>query len=672
MAVLEYDFAVEVNLMSKKTPRLSLVILEFLGSMNLAIMLLCAVAISSAIGTMLKQNQPFEDYLLRFGPFWFEVFKDLGLYNIYATSWFLAINAFLVVSTLVCVYRNAPGMLREISSWKDSVQHRSLAGMRYSVSLAFSGDAERQRDAAATLLVSAGYQVRAKPQGEAILIAAKKGMFNRLGYILTHLSIVVICLGGAMDSSFQFAIKEWLGQIKIETRNIPASEVPDNSWLDEDNWSFRGNVNLPEGSSADLVFLNQGEGYLVQKLPFEVELKDFRIEHYITGQPKSFESDLIIHDPDLDSPLEKTISVNHPLIHKGLAIYQASFQDGGSELQFKTWPLRGNVQDAVALDLAVFKEQVLSLQGRNYQLELDDFRLFNINPVLDAQGESSFKNFGPNFTIRLRNSAGQALEYQTYMAPLDFEGRLYFTSGMRTSPTEQFQFLHIPADENVSLERFMNFLSLLYNTEKMTQIITRSVEAEILNADSPEQAQQLTQSMLLLLQQFLEGGYEGIIQDMQQNVPEARREEIFNAYLKVLRSVLGEAYRELFAQEPTEEQWAFYSAAVEAINTLPFYQSPVFIQLKNFNHIQASGLQITKSPGTFWVYLGCAMLTAGIFMLFYLNRQRLWIWIEGNEVLFAGQSHRKTNDFPQEFAALSEKIKRILEQEEQSILESKK
>ena len=654
--------------MSKKTPRLSLAVLEFLGSMNLAIMLLCAVGISSAIGTMLKQNQPFEDYLLRFGPFWFEVFKELGLYNIYASSWFLAINAFLVVSTLVCVYRNAPGMLREVGSWKDAVQHRSLAGMRHAISLSFSAGAEVTRDNAAALLASAGYQVRAKQQGEAILISAKKGMFNRLGYILVHLSIGVICLGGAMDSSFQFAIKQWLGDIKIETRNIPASEVPAISWLDADNWSFRGNVNLPEGSRADLVFLNQGDGYLVQKLPFEVELKDFRIEHYKTGQPKSFESDLIIHDPDLAEPLEKTIAVNHPLIHKGLAIYQASFQDGGSELELQTWSLQGHDSDSIELGLQVFTHEALLLKGESYQLELDDFRLFNINPVLDEQGEQEFKNFGPNFTVRLRNSSGQALEYQTYQLPLEFEGRQFFTSGMRTSPAEPYRFLHIPADENYSLERFMAFLSLLHNVEKMNAIIAKNVQVDLWQPESAggEQGQpeQLAQSMVLLLQQFLQGGYEGIIQEMQ-HVPEARREEVFNAYLKVLRSVLGEAFRELYPQEPTAEQWQFYSAAVEAINTLPFYQSPVFFQLKSFKHIQASGLQITKSPGTFWVYLGSAMLVAGVFMLFYLNRQRLWIWIEDNELLLAGQSHRKTNDFPQEFAKLSAKLAQVVEQGDQ-------
>ena len=178
--------------MSKKKSYFSLVLLEFLGSMNLAIMLLCAVGISSAIGTILEQNKPFEDYLLHFGSFWFEVFQMLGFYNIYVSSWFLVINAFLVVSTLVCVCRNAPGMLREISSWKDAIQHHSLTRMRHSLCLPFTASERAMRDKTSALLVSASYQVHTKQQGNVILISAKKGMYNRLGYILAHLSIVVI------------------------------------------------------------------------------------------------------------------------------------------------------------------------------------------------------------------------------------------------------------------------------------------------------------------------------------------------------------------------------------------------------------------------------------------------------------------------------------------------
>ena len=58
------------------------VLLDFLGSMNLAITILVIIAIASAIGTVLQQNQPYNNYIIKFGPFWHEFFLKLNLYDI--------------------------------------------------------------------------------------------------------------------------------------------------------------------------------------------------------------------------------------------------------------------------------------------------------------------------------------------------------------------------------------------------------------------------------------------------------------------------------------------------------------------------------------------------------------------------------------------------------------
>ncbi|MBU2769197.1 cytochrome c biogenesis protein ResB, partial [Acidithiobacillus ferrivorans] len=89
-------------------------VVNFLGSMRLAVSLLVLLAIASVIGTVLNQQQPYEDYALKFGPFWFDVFRDLGLYNVYRTNWYLAIVGFLVLSTSTCLIRNTPRMIREM------------------------------------------------------------------------------------------------------------------------------------------------------------------------------------------------------------------------------------------------------------------------------------------------------------------------------------------------------------------------------------------------------------------------------------------------------------------------------------------------------------------------------------------------------------------------------
>ncbi|MDX1574394.1 MAG: cytochrome c biogenesis protein ResB, partial [Methylophaga sp.] len=98
--------------------------------MELAITLLLTLAIASVIGTVLQQNQPYTDYVIKFGPFWFEVFEKLGLYDVYSAVWFLAILALLVVSTTVCVVRNAPAMVRDIWQLRTQVQKKSLRLMQ--------------------------------------------------------------------------------------------------------------------------------------------------------------------------------------------------------------------------------------------------------------------------------------------------------------------------------------------------------------------------------------------------------------------------------------------------------------------------------------------------------------------------------------------------------------
>ena len=70
---------------------------ELLSSMRFAISLLTVIAIASVIGTVLKQNEPYPNYVNQFGPFWAEVFRSLTLPTVYSAWWFLLILTFLVV-----------------------------------------------------------------------------------------------------------------------------------------------------------------------------------------------------------------------------------------------------------------------------------------------------------------------------------------------------------------------------------------------------------------------------------------------------------------------------------------------------------------------------------------------------------------------------------------------
>src|SRR3546814_350761 len=97
-------------------------VVELLGSMRFAVSLLMFICVASLIGTVLQQNQAANSYLDQFGPFWFTVFDKFSIWHIYNSWWFLLIMAFLVVSTTICLLRNAPKMVREMRSFREYVR----------------------------------------------------------------------------------------------------------------------------------------------------------------------------------------------------------------------------------------------------------------------------------------------------------------------------------------------------------------------------------------------------------------------------------------------------------------------------------------------------------------------------------------------------------------------
>ena len=638
------------------------ILLEFLGSMNLAITVLVAIAVASVIGTVLRQNEPYTNYVIEFGPFWFEVFQSLGLYDVYKAWWFVALLGFLLLSTSVCVYRNGPTMLRDMRQYRLNAKRNSLRAMHHSVEWQVKGKLEDVRATIAAGLEVHGFRTRLKQHDDHIMLAAMKGAVNRLGYLFTHIAIVVICIGGLIDGNLPLQIAEWRGQVKIETRDIVASKVPEESVLNSDNSAFRGSVNISEGDSASIVFLNVRDGYLVQELPFRVELKDFRIEHYPTGQPKSFESDLVIHDDDLPAPLEKTIAVNYPLVYKGYAIYQASFSDGGSKLKMKLWPLYDADMETIELKGNVLGKVPLKGSEGSLSIELNEFRKFNINPVKNDEGEIEQKNYGPNFTFKVRDQSGQAREYINYMSPIPLDGRLFMMSGVRDAPDEEFRYLHMPVDEKGSINRFMNMRASLLNTKYIAGIANKVVEELVASIPSAKNAvrEDLLRTVVRTTELFAEGGDQAIADHITQNIPEDKREVAGTAYFNMLRSVIGKVYIDVLKKEGvdlsngiSEKQATFFDDAWNAMSRLKDYGGKFYLQLNDFEHVEASGLQITKAPGQDIVYLGCVMLCVGIFMLFYIPQRRYWAWMKQKgdsvEVIFAGMGNRHERDLAIEF-----------------------
>ena len=679
-------------------------IVELVSSMRFAISLLTLIAIASVIGTVLKQNEPIPNYVNQFGPFWFEIFNKLGLYAVYSTWWFLLIMAFLVVSTSLCIVRNAPKMLKDMRSWRENVREQSLCNFHHKAEWSAVGAPAKWTNPLTERVARSGYKVKVVDKNDAVLIAAKQGAGTKWGYIFAHSAIVIICIGGLLDSDLPIRFQQWMGGKTPYAGGGLIADIGSEHRLSVGNPTFRGNTFIPEGSSSSTAIIPQQSGILVQELPFTIELKKFIIEHYSTGMPKLFASEVVVRDHETGKTFPATIKVNEPLIYKGIAVYQSSFDDGGSKLKLASYPMTGSRHDTFALNGEVGGATPLGNgNGADYTIEWSGFRPFNVeNMAQDGQdvravdankgfnerfaagldkhlgsgakntNSKDLKNVGPSVQYKLRDKTGQAREYHNYMQSVLIEGVYVFLTGMRESPAEPFRYLRIPADDNDSVDEWMRLRAALANPQLRQEAAQRY--AQRVTSDAKSDAERLRGQLLQSAERGLamfggngnEAGYVAVSKFLER-VPEAEQEKAADAFMKILNGVMWELWQTAREKDglkpvaPDDKHGRFLQLAINALSDASFYGAPVYLQLKEFNEVKASVLQVTRSPGKNVVYLGCLLLTLGVFAMFYIRERRLWIWLKpdgegGTHALMAMSTQRKTLDFEKEYEVLKAQL----------------
>jgi cytochrome c biogenesis protein len=72
-----------------------------------------------------------------------------------------------------------------------------------------------------------------------------------------------------------------------------------------------------------------------------------------------------------------------------------------------------------------------------------------------------------------------------------------------------------------------------------------------------------------------------------------------------------------------------------------------------------TGLQVTKDPGVWVVWLGCFLLVSGIFVSFFLSHRRIWVRIGGGRIVVAGSTSKNHAAFRISLDEIVEKLKMI-------------
>ncbi len=222
-----------------------------------------------------------------YGPDLTSILSWFDAFDLYHSWWFTGLLLLLAVNVAVCNARRIPRIVRQTRSPLqngDDIIFRSAPVRRMIQSTRPIDEIQTQ---ARTLLHSLGGEPAVTVREGSIYLAARRGLYSRLGTVATHGSIFLILAGGLIGA---------IGGIA-------------------------GQMMITEGTRTNTVNLYDGG---TKTIPFEIGCDDFSVTFYENGMPKEYRSDVTIFEEGR-AVLSATIGVNDPLRYRGLKFCQATY-----------------------------------------------------------------------------------------------------------------------------------------------------------------------------------------------------------------------------------------------------------------------------------------------------------------------------------------------------------
>jgi cytochrome c biogenesis protein len=288
---------------------------KYLTSVNLALLVIAIIAITSIIGTIIPQGESIGFYAEQFGARNAVLFELLALNNMYSSLWFEALLVVLCANIIACSYNRLPGVLKLIK--KDNLSLPIENILKDDSNSRFDSDNNHHQvlEGVKKALGPKSLVIRELDDGKSSLVYREWGAWTRLGAYIVHLSILVIVFGAIFGSLL----------------------------------GYKAFVMLPEGTSTRVVYSQTDNGQSIP-LDFEIYCETFNVDYYESGAPKEFRSNLSIIENG-KTILNKRITVNDPLTHRGITFYQSSYQQIPGEYTVKLYRQKENDSGLVPIQL---------------------------------------------------------------------------------------------------------------------------------------------------------------------------------------------------------------------------------------------------------------------------------------------------------------------------------
>ena len=265
---------------------------NFLISMKLAIWIIIVLAVTSILGTVVEQNQPVEKYRQVYEDWAYNLMDRFNLFDMYHSWWFLLLLCLFTINLACCTIDRLPRAIRTVRKPKLTLDDATEKSLSLTERWKSKGDIPHRAEEYKVALARAFAVPKVTEADGPVHLYAEKGVSSRFGAYATHAGIVIVFIGAILGNVF----------------------------------GFKSYVNIPDGKEASHLDARGGKQHI--DLPFSVRNNRFWLETYPGGQPKKYASDLSVMENGREV-LRKTITVNDPLVYKGVWFYQSSYGKEG-------------------------------------------------------------------------------------------------------------------------------------------------------------------------------------------------------------------------------------------------------------------------------------------------------------------------------------------------------
>ena len=354
---------------------------RFFASVKLALISLFILAVTSIIGTLVKQGQDAFFYVQEYGPTMARVFEVLDISDMYSSWWYVTLLCLFGINLVVCTIERLPRVWGMVKMDNLIIDPGKLEKMRFLHRTDICLEKYAAAEKMSQCMIQAGWKrTRRLDQGNSILLFAQKGAWTRLSVYLVHLSVLIILIGGLLSSFF----------------------------------GIKAYVYLSEGRATSNIFLQSTR----EAFPLGFELQNNRFERtfYPNGMIKQFRTELTVFDPAREKPYHKSIIVNDPLSYRGFTFYQADSypleeffvkiqnHTNHKEQAFRVPPQK-NVswkESGISFEIVELKQdREEAVQQAGIRITFDDATEPLLVRVLD-NGTATIQDSGHQFTIAFK------------------------------------------------------------------------------------------------------------------------------------------------------------------------------------------------------------------------------------------------------------------------------